>query len=337
MNLYLKILIFLYFGLISNIVFSQNETYTDQVKDTQSSCEENGFNYQELVNVINELKQAVKNNNVDEVADMIKYPLIVNDSSPGDPYLIQDRKQFIEVYQQIISEKMRRNLAMIDANIDPFCSWRGAGISNGDFYLNEENNKIKIYVINYSGDTSLSLKKPDYGTPITPITTNDQLQQFIQLLQRNHLDDKGKHYSHLKINQESQTKSSYSLYSSPTDWDTVTYQLYKADINNDGNDEYLLAAYDQQGTLHESWVDNIFLIKGDQLTPVDFANLIQKNLGVDQERWYLFLADPFIVKKNGKYYLRFYDTNPAQFCAYLWQNNKFSLADGPNTCIGAKN
>lgn len=73
----------------------------------------------------------------------------------------------------------------------------------------------------------------------------------------------------------------------------------------------------------------------------DLNRIIVNNLipGGDMgNSFYLHVADPFAITKNGKTYLRFmnfpggsmdYDKTKLRLCTYLWQGKQFALA-GPN-------
>ena len=66
-------------------------------------------------------------------------------------------------------------------------------------------------------------------------------------------------------------------------------------------------------------IDNIFSYIDNHLVQI-------KNPFIG-EKWYLFLGKPFIIEKNGQYYLRFFQETPAANCVYLWKNNHLTLTN----------
>lgn len=90
---------------------------------------------------------------------------------------------------------------------------------------------------------------------------------------------------------------------------------------------------------HASTV-NVYKFIGDHLVNANFDQVIVKNLipGKGMGAFYMNVADPFAITKNGKTYLRFmsypgdhmdYDKTKLKLCTYFWQGKKLSRLE-PN-------
>ncbi len=115
-------------------------------------------------------------------------------------------------------------------------------------------------------------------------------------------------------------------------------EIYKGNFSNEGAIEYALIS--TGGSMHANTVNVYKLIAG-HLVKANLDQVIVNNLipGGDMgSSFYLHVADPFAIEKNGKTYLRFmsypggnmdYDKTKLRLCTYLWQKKQFTLA-GPN-------
>lgn len=281
-------------SILSPLAIAQNQN------DIQY-CIKRGVNYTELINFAKKLQIVVKNNDKKAAADFFKYPLIIYTESSKIPYLINNKKEFIENYGRIISPQMRKKLDTSDMG----CNFEGIiGINNIGWAKTYQDSKIRIYQVYYEGDNPLIVDIKKLGKVVQPITDKKYLKQFVNLIKHSNLPE--------NIKQQYMWNNNYN---NITDNSSDSFTLYKADINNDGKAEYIITYMGGSGAY--TGVGDIFnYVNGD---------LVHLRNPFGGERWYLFLADPFIVKKNGRYYLRFFNTEPAANCVYLWQNNTITL------------
>ncbi len=98
------------------------------------------------------------------------------------------------------------------------------------------------------------------------------------------------------------------------------------------------------GTMHANTVEILKPINH-QLVDAHLDQSISKHLlaGSDMSRFYLHVANPFAIIKNGKTYLRFmefpykeYDKKKLLLCTYLWEGEKITLT-GPNLSFTGPN
>ncbi|MGZ3809610.1 MAG: hypothetical protein ACXVCE_16130, partial [Bacteriovorax sp.] len=104
-----------------------------------------------------------------------------------------------------------------------------------------------------------------------------------------------------------------------------SYLLYGDDLNNDGVKEYLLA-YLHSGSGDYSGIQGAYRVNAGKMTSLNVDNIIIKNLFPkgDMSRFHLYLASPFVVRVNGKIYLRFQDEHSARkIFTYLWHGEEF--------------
>lgn len=100
--------------------------------------------------------------------------------------------------------------------------------------------------------------------------------------------------------------------------------IYDIDVNNDGKNEYL-AIYVYGGSLNTSGILSVITEEG---TLLNHSIIISKSLWNDDSgdisKFHLWLAIPAVVKRDGKYILRFLDKKPKTlFTEYMWIKNSF--------------
>ena len=101
-------------------------------------------------------------------------------------------------------------------------------------------------------------------------------------------------------------------------------RVYDIDINNDGENEYL-AIYTDGGSLRTS---GILSVLTKNLKAISVNKIISKNLWNDDSgdlsRHHLWLATPSVVKRDGKYIIRYLDKRPKLlFTEYIWEGEQF--------------
>lgn len=108
-----------------------------------------------------------------------------------------------------------------------------------------------------------------------------------------------------------------------------SYLLYLNDLNNDGKKEYLLT-YLHSGSGDYSGIKGAYTINTGKVTSLNLDKIIVKNLfpNRDMSRFHLYLANPFVVRVDGKIYLRFQDQRSAKnIFSYLWHESGFKKID----------
>ncbi|MDD4973768.1 MAG: hypothetical protein PHY93_05425 [Bacteriovorax sp.] len=108
-----------------------------------------------------------------------------------------------------------------------------------------------------------------------------------------------------------------------------SYLLYLNELNNDGKKEYLLT-YLHSGSGDYSGIKGAYTINSGKVTSLNFDKIIVKNLfpNGDMSRFHLYLANPFVVRVDGKIYLRFQDQRSAKnIFTYFWHESEFKKID----------
>lgn len=99
------------------------------------------------------------------------------------------------------------------------------------------------------------------------------------------------------------------------------YLLYFDDVNNDGKKEYLLT-YIHSGSGDYSGIQGAYALDNGKLTNLNLQKII--NPKEDMSTFHLYLANPFIVRVNGKTYFRFQDERTSKnIFTYLWKDSEF--------------
>ena len=109
--------------------------------------------------------------------------------------------------------------------------------------------------------------------------------------------------------------------------DSMEYlRLFKADVNNDGNSEYLVT-YSAGGSTSSS---GVMCVVTKDAKVIEFDNVVSWNLWTykngDMSKFHGDIAKPFIVKRKNKIILRFLDLFPkkkVQVIEYLWSMKSF--------------
>lgn len=119
------------------------------------------------------------------------------------------------------------------------------------------------------------------------------------------------------------------------DYDGDTITLYKGNFSNSGYTEYLFLSQ-HGGSLDTDTVVAVYRLANNHLVKLDFDNILIKSLpNGNIENFYLWVANPFAITKDGKTYIRFLDRQTQLVCTYLWQGDNIKLI-GPDRCIGSK-
>jgi len=100
-----------------------------------------------------------------------------------------------------------------------------------------------------------------------------------------------------------------------------SYLLYFDDVNNDGKKEYLLT-FVHSGSGDYSGIKGAFSLENGKLTNLNLQKVISPK--EDISTFHLFLANPFVVRANGKIYLRFQDERTSKnVFTYFWKDSEF--------------
>jgi len=99
----------------------------------------------EFVDFLSKLQKAVKFNNKKEVANFISFPLHVNHK--GKTVQIKSKKQFIEKYNKIMTEQVKKKLLAQKAD-KVFVNWKGIMVGDGEVWITQQEDRIVVYAIN---------------------------------------------------------------------------------------------------------------------------------------------------------------------------------------------
>lgn len=108
-----------------------------------------------------------------------------------------------------------------------------------------------------------------------------------------------------------------------------SYLLYLDNINNSGNKIYLLV-YLHSGSGDYSGIKGAYSINNGKLESLNLDEIIIKNLfpRSDMSRFHSYLAKPFIVRIDGKLYLRFQNEHSDKnIFTYYWKDLEFKKID----------
>ncbi len=135
----LLILLTLTFGYMQNAsAFSE-----------QDSCVNNGINYALATTLLNDLKAALIQDDKNKIADLISYPLRVNDANSKRHVIVKSKTEFLQKYDTLFSTPNKKRL-LGSNNI--FCNFQGAMLGGGAVWFKTKENSAKIYVINIMPD-----------------------------------------------------------------------------------------------------------------------------------------------------------------------------------------
>lgn len=100
-----------------------------------------------------------------------------------------------------------------------------------------------------------------------------------------------------------------------------SYLLYFDDVNNDGKKEYLLT-FIHSGSGDYSGTKGAYALDNGKLTNLNLHKVISPK--EDMSTFHLYLANPFVVRVNGKIYLRFQDERTSKnIFTYFWKDSEF--------------
>ncbi len=175
-----------------------------------------------------------------------------------------------------------------------------------------------------------------YGTPIMPVDNLGVLKEFSEKYNNGVKSIKIKGVESLRIESKwNETYKPHLVSGSPyaPNYNFRAFLLYQADINNDGQPEWVLV-YSCEGSMCTSGIAGVYQSKDQQLQAIHFDEVIASNFNLDMSKWYLYLNASSFSQYKGKILMNFYNSRPAQVCSYLWQNNKVTLVHGNQSyCI----
>ncbi|REE85143.1 hypothetical protein A8990_11361 [Paenibacillus taihuensis] len=125
-------------------------TVSDRIESGTNPFEVAGIrNPNDMVAVFNKVQKAIADGDQAEVANNILYPLRVNSKDGSE--LIQTRHDFVEHYDEIITEGVKKAIA--NQSVDKlFVNYQGVMVGNGDIWFGgsaDENQVIGIIAINH--------------------------------------------------------------------------------------------------------------------------------------------------------------------------------------------
>jgi hypothetical protein len=303
-----------------------NYSYTDR-------CADLGYPLDKVIKLEKTIQKALKANDVSLFADQFNYPLSINLSNKKRR-IISNKQELIDSFSLIYSkEDIDRMIA--EKNLFPFCRYDRTAIFGGMWLSTDQNKNIKIFVINTGKNKKLS-DDTSYGVPIMPVDNLEVLKRFSEKYNNGDKGTKIKGVELLRI--ESKWNDTYKpnlVSGSPfaPDYNVRAFLLYQADINNDGQSEWVLV-YPCEGSMCTSGIAGVYQSKDQQLQAIHFDEVIASNFNLDMSKWYLYLDASSFSQQKGKILMNFYNSRPTQVCSYLWQNNKVILVHGNQSyCI----
>ena len=282
-------------SLCPQVVMGQ---FSDEVRSRLDQV--GGMDPDKTYKLIRKIKTVLNKGDAEEFAALITYPQTVclNDSW----VVVENQEDMAELFPVILDIEFRKEI--INEPIDDlFVNWKGAFLSHGSIWFSDEkitqlNNRLPSDPL-----SAVKLYKKKGRKTIPPLR-GAALNLVIKDL--------------LKI-PYSLSKNSDSILKKRDD-SFVDYQLYQADLNNDGNTDYILT-YINSGSMGGSGVEKVYSVENGKIVIIPYFDIISKSLNfVDWSHFSLHLSSPFIYAKDGQVYHGFGDDE-----FYNWKGQTFRL------------
>lgn len=244
--------------------------------------------------IVSRIKDALEKDDAMAFADMVKYPIYVGVN--GQHSVIETPKQFADHYRDIISPGFKKKV--IDSI--PGDIWRkpdALAIGPGYIWLNDD----KIITINNGGAGFPIFQNSQGRITVVPEGLTDY-RIFI---------------NRIVSDPSSDFKQSDCV---------IEYTLYKADINNDNETEFILT-YTAEGTAHFTGIEGVWKESSGKFIRLPFEKAVAKSLDNNNPdfEWrhiMTYLAIPFLVIKDGTVYFGFDDNE-----YYVWKGDNINRKD----------
>lgn len=92
-----------------------------------------------------QLQKAVKDNNPEDVAKLIAYPM--NWNQDNKQAVIHNKDEFIKNYEHIFTARVRDQV-LAQAADKVFVNWKGIMAGEGDLWIGKQNNKLGVIAVN---------------------------------------------------------------------------------------------------------------------------------------------------------------------------------------------
>lgn len=180
-------------------------------------------------------------------------------------------------------------------------------------------------------DTPKGYNRPKKGEQLLPSCTKAEVQDFFSLVRRPESAAIAKHLWYGDDPNEWRIKflddgSSDVVLSTDPYAPFSPYRLYRADVNNDGIDEYVLF-WLCDGSMCSQGIAGVYQKIGDRLVVLPFDDIVVRNLfpGGDPSDFCCFVSRtaPALFRKGGKVYISFGNGDKHPF-VYLWERQTFS-------------
>ncbi|OVE73933.1 hypothetical protein BVX94_02340 [bacterium B17] len=278
------------------LIQSNSVEIAQRMRDIAAANPEKTFSF------IREIQKAVHAGDAKYLAGKINFPIrtVLEDRF----VLIETEEQFVANYSKIMDERVKNEI-LETREEDLIVNWRGVALASGSIWIN--NAQITYFDCNNRGNwdkrDSLEYLVPNDREIIEPLTDPKSSRVF------GLLKDAGWQPEHK---------------------DSFTFEIYQADINNDGRSEYVItdttlgsAAF---SSINSVWTESE---RGQyKRLPLKrlFAGLF--DIADSDFEWcdvQSYLSRPFLVRLKGKVYFGF--ENPPEY--YLWEGEKIVREDLP--------
>jgi len=160
--------------------------------------------------------------------------------------------------------------------------------------------------------------------------------------------DFGVHYEHLVLFETGEMECYWNNEVVPGEG---TYHLYKGNFQNDGHLCYMLVC-NNSGSGNYDWVSGVWKVIDERIDRLNMNEDLAKAFfpGHDAHLFYGHHAEPFLIEKEGKVFMRWVDgyfprfikehddVGPSSMYTYCWAGNTFhympSLSKGDNPIVG---
>ena len=278
---------------------------------------------------IKHLKVALNCDDAKAFSKMVRYPL--NIGTENGAVVVESEVDMVEAFPILFTKEWKLKVINMPMN-KVFVNWRGVLIPEGNIWINDKIDYIAVYMgsdkrgkrtffkskgrvqIQPLKDKALMARVKQLGLPVkqnlsdssvlVPMDGVDYLDVILQNGQ----------YNLVKGGTPDPEIGMGSVGGSEN------MQLYVADINNDGQEDYILT-YIWSGSMGGSGIMMVYTFKNGKRVSLPYFDLLVKSAhkrGSMISEWNDFsmmLASPFLYTKDGKVYHGFDNSE-----YYLWEN-----------------
>ncbi len=273
-----------------------------------------GRNVEDTYEFIKNLKVALNYGDAESFSKMVQYPL--NVGSPAGTVIVENETDMVSGFDQLFPDEWR--LKVINNPMkDLLANWRGILIHDGNVWFNDKIDFIYVDVKTKKAFSSIFLNAKG-RVEVKPLKGKSLMARVRGLGLDFELSKGDSDVINYTGNDEELKYSSSS-----------SFQLYMADINNDGKKDYILT-YIWSGSMGASGIVDVYTFENGKRTTLPYFDFLvnsetrRGNPISEWKQFSLMLASPFLYEKSGKVYHGFHSGE-----YYLWENDAVTPIQTP--------